>query len=376
MKIVVFGLTISSTWGNRHADTWRGLSRALAQRGHRISFYERDSSVFALHRDLGAWGSGQLWLFTSWDKIRYRARRDLEDADVAIVTSACPDAPAAIDLVMSSPVPMRIFHDLDTAATLDYEESDLPVMYAAPERLDMFDLVLSSTGGRALDELQSHLRARRVAALYAAVDPDHGFQVHGRSQPPKGLSYLADQTGEDALAVKRFLIEPARRLPHRVFRVGGNTLQPATAYASNVIYERVLNAAARTAFYQSSRLLLSLAGKTEKRMGFCPPELLFHAAAGGTPVLSENWEGLNLFLEPGEEVLIAESTEDAVNATELLDGHLAQIGGRARERVLDEHTFAQRARHFEALLENTANAANESLLDDVRQQVPFEDAAR
>jgi spore maturation protein CgeB len=377
MKIVIFGLTLSSSWGNRHADFWRGFSRALAQRGHRLSFYERDLSVFANHRDLAAWENGQLWLFSTWDKIRYRARRDLADADVAIVTSGCPDAAAATALIQEASGPMPVFHDLDSAATLDFEESELPVVYTPPESLSAFDLVLSCTGGNALDELRTLLGARRVATLYPAVDPD-GKDYPAATQlsrRPSGLSVLADRNDEDEAAFERLFVEPSRRLSKRHFRIGGLALQPVREVGANVSYEQVVNARDRSAFLRNSRLLLSIAGRSNQRLGFCPSELLFQAAASGTPVLSDRWEGLNLFLEPGSEILVADNSADAVAAIELTDAELAAIAANAYQRILDEHTFPHRAIHLETLIENTMNAADEEQLLRAREAGVMEDVA-
>src|SRR4051812_37034250 len=149
MKLVVFGLAISSSWGNGHATLWRGLCRALAQRGHRVIFFERDVPYYAAHRDLYEIDRGELRLYPEWDSALPEARRELADADAAIVTSYCPDGIAATDLVLAAP-PLSVFYDLDTPVTLDRLERGQPLSYIGPRGLADFSLVLSFTGGGAL----------------------------------------------------------------------------------------------------------------------------------------------------------------------------------------------------------------------------------
>src|SRR3954468_15272105 len=172
MKIVIFGLTISSSWGNGHATLWRGLCGALSRDGHRVVFFEHDLPYYAEHRDLFSLPGDGLRIFDNWEDIAPEARRELTHADVAIVTSYCFDGTAATELILESPVTLRVFYDLDTPVTLDRLQTGRPVPYLGPRGLRDFDLVLSYTGGRALDELKTHLGARQVAPLYGSVDPE------------------------------------------------------------------------------------------------------------------------------------------------------------------------------------------------------------
>src|SRR5579884_1353524 len=172
MKLVIFGLTISSSWGNGHATLWRGLCRALAKRGHRVVFFERDVPYYAHHRDLVELPGIQLQLYGDWDEMLPLAQRELSDADVGMVTSYCPDGIAASDAVLDSAARQKVFYDLDTPVTLESMRLGKPVNYIGPRGLRDFDLVLSYTGGRVLNELKTHLGARRVAPLYGSVDPE------------------------------------------------------------------------------------------------------------------------------------------------------------------------------------------------------------
>src|SRR4051794_201048 len=140
MKIVVFGLAISSSWGNGHATLWRGLCRALAARGHVVVFFERDVPYYAAHRDMWELPDGRLHLYRDWDEIQAVAARELVDADAGIVTSFCPDAVAAEGVLLQSRVPLRAFYDLDTPVTLADVAQGKPVSYIGPHGLSRYDL--------------------------------------------------------------------------------------------------------------------------------------------------------------------------------------------------------------------------------------------
>src|SRR5690606_7680915 len=139
MKLVVFGLSISSSWGNGHATLWRALCRALHRRGHRVVFYERDAPYYRRHRDLAELAGGRLVLYPDWDAVRHDAVRELRDADAAIVTSYCPDALAAAELVHEAPG-VGAFYDLDTGVTLDRIGRGRDVEYIGPRGLRDYDV--------------------------------------------------------------------------------------------------------------------------------------------------------------------------------------------------------------------------------------------
>src|SRR5436190_250781 len=172
MKLVVFGLTISSSWGNGHATLWRGLCRGLMRRGHRVVFFERDVPYYAAHRDFYELPGGELQLYSNWQAALSAAKDHLADADVGMVTSYCPDGIAAAELVLSSGVGLRAFYDLDTPVTLGRWRAGEPLTYVGPRGFADYDLVLSYTGGCALRDLREEMRASRVAPLYGSVDPE------------------------------------------------------------------------------------------------------------------------------------------------------------------------------------------------------------
>jgi spore maturation protein CgeB len=355
MKLVIFGLTISSSWGNGHATLWRSLCKALARRGHEVVFFERDVPYYALNRDLRELPYAALCLYPSWDDALPLVRWHLADADVAMVTSYCPDGVAAADAVLESRVAVRAFYDLDTPVTLARLEDGEPVEYIGPRGLGEFDLVLSYTGGRALTELEARLGARRVAPLYGSVDPDLYRPSAPAPQYRADLSYMGTYAADRQAALERLLVEPARQLPGRRFLIGGAQYPEAFPWAGNIFFVRHLPPDEHPAFYSSSRLTLNITRAAMARMGHCPSGRLFEAAACGAPILSDAWEGLDAFFRPDSEILVAHDTDRAISALEVSDAELARIASRARQRTLDEHTAGRRAAELERAIEDAAS---------------------
>ena len=351
MKIVIFGLTVSSSWGNGHATLWRGLCRALARRGHFVSFFERDVAYYAGHRDLLELPGGQLQLYSDWQQNLPAARRQLADADAAMVTSYCPDGIAATDLVLESPAPVRVFYDLDTPVTLDRLRAGEPLSYIGPQGLSGFDLVLSFTGGSALEALHRELGARRAAPLYGSVDPDIHRPVPAVENYRADLSYLGTYAEDRQAALNALFIKPARKLPQQRFLIGGAQYPEKFPWTKNIFFVRHLPPGEHPGFYCSSRLTLNITRRAMAEMGYCPSGRLFEAAACGTPLLSDWWEGLEEFFTPGSEILVARDTAEAIAALQCSDGQLSKIARAARERTLDEHTADCRARELEAALQ-------------------------
>jgi spore maturation protein CgeB len=352
MKLVIFGLSISSSWGNGHATLWRGLVRALIRRGHAVHFFERDVPYYANQRDLTEIPGGALYLYQSWEKIAPVARAELRDADVGMVTSYCPDALPASDLLLDSPSLLRVFYDLDTGVTLRRLEEGEPVEYIGPHGFRDYDLVLSYTGGKALSELRTRLGARVALPLYGSVDPEAHYPVPPIERFRADLSYLGTYAVDRQQVLTDLFIEPARRLPERRFCLGGAMYPREFPWTENIFFVRHLPPAEHCHFYCSSRITLNVTRAAMASMGYCPSGRLFEAAACGTPILTDYWEGLDPFFKPGSEILVARSTEDAVAALEMSDAELRRIAGAARDRTLAEHTAEARAIEMEQLFES------------------------
>jgi spore maturation protein CgeB len=352
MKIVVFGLTISSSWGNGHATLWRGLCAALSRQGHRVVFFERDTEYYAANRDLFDIPGGELVVYDDWENVRPKAKTEMASADAAIVTSYCLDAIGASELMLSEGRGIKVFYDLDTPVTLARLRSGENIPYIGPRALADFDLVLSYTGGAALDILRDDLGARRVAPLYGHVDP----QVHRPVEPKEhyraDLSYLGTYSADRQQGVMTLMIEPACRSPQRRFLIAGAQYPQDFPWCPNLFFVRHLPPSEHPAFFSSSRLTLNVTRRPMAELGWCPSGRLFEAAACGTATISDLWEGLDTFFTPGREIFAAEDTEAVLAALELTDAEIRRVAEAARERTLAEHTSEHRSRELIAVLES------------------------
>jgi spore maturation protein CgeB len=349
LRFAIFGLTLSSAWANGHATPWRGLLRGLHAAGHQATFFERDVAYYAAHRDLATPDFCDLMLYESWPELRPRALTAVANADVAIVTSYCPDGLAACDLVLGHQQPLKVFYDLDTPVTVAaLEAHGLAVpngaQYLTPDLIPCFDLYLSFTGGPLLNVLETRWGARRTAPLYGSVDPDVHAPV---AQPPDeyrcALGYLGTYAADRQATLERLLVEPARARPAERFFVVGSLYPADLAWPANVQTRWHLDPQDHPAFYSANRLTLSVTRQAMLEWGYSPSGRLFEAAACGTPVLSDRFPGMADFFAADEEILVADSPADVERALDLSDAELARIGAAARDRALTHHTGAARA---------------------------------
>lgn len=352
MKLVIFGLTLSSSWGNGHATLWRGLLKAMIRRGHDVVFFERDVPYYAENRDVRQLDNGELLFYPDFSQARRIAKRHLDEADVAIVTSYCPDGIAVSELVLESRARFKVFYDLDSPVTLDRLRRGLPVDYIGSRGLRDFDLVLSYAGGTAIQEITQRLGARRVAPLYGSVDPEVHAPAAPRAEFRGALSCLGTYSGDRLAALTALFVEPARRLASERFILGGPMYPENFPWTRNTYYFPHVAPPDHAAFYCSSPLTLNVTREPMLMTGFCPSGRIFEAAACGTPVLSDFWQGVEAFFEPGKEILVARTPEEAVESILLPKAQLARIARAARERVLESHTAEKRAAELEGLLEN------------------------
>jgi spore maturation protein CgeB len=354
VKIVIFGLTMSSSWGNGHATLWRGLCKHLVRLGHDVVFFEKDVPYYAGARDLFEMPGGHLELYGNWADVRHRARLETQDADAAILTSYCPDALDVTALIFDTNA-LRVFYDLDTPVTLARLGTGETVSYIGPDGLAGFDLILSFTGGkRVFQEFRRLLGAQHVEALYGHVDPDihrpAATQPHYRAD----LSYLGTYSQDRQAALDTLFVTPAGSRPDLRFLIGGAQYPADFPWSPNVFFVRHLPPSEHAAFFASSRMTLNVTRKAMAQMGWCPSGRLFEAAACGTPLLSDGWEGIEDFFQPGDEILLADRGDDVLAAFELEDRELQRIATRARERTLAEHSSERRAQQLIGLLENAA----------------------
>jgi spore maturation protein CgeB len=355
VKIVIFGLTITSSWGNGHATLWRGLCRALIAGGHEVTFFERDAPYYAESRDLTEMNGLRLVLYQNWDE--ESVLRELSEADAAITTSYCPDGITASELLAEQDGLVRVFYDMDTPVTLANLRSGRELAYIGPRGLQDFDLVLSFTGGPVLDELRGRLGARRVRTLYGSVDPDVHRPAAARREFLGDFSYLGTFAADRQAALEELFLEPARALPDRRFVLAGAQYPVEFPWSPNVYFVRHLPPEDHAAFLCSSRLTLNVTRHAMRENGWCPSGRLFEAAACGVPIISDTWDGLDQFFEPGVEILTAKTRDDVIAALKLDDAEVSRIARAARERVLAQHTAQQRAQELLTMLEEAREDA-------------------
>jgi spore maturation protein CgeB len=353
MKLVIFGLSVSSSWGNGHAVLWRALIRSLGAQRHEVVFYERDVPYYAENRDATEIEGGRLVLYCEWDNTVSAARRQLAEADAAIVTSYCPDARAATELMLDTPL-VRVFYDLDSPVTLARLQAGERVEYIGPHALSPFDLVLSYVGGEALTALRDRLGARKVEPLYGCVDPERYLPAAAPAGSRAALSYLGTYADDRQNALQRLFLAPARQRPGERFIIGGAQYPAGFPWGANIWFERHVPPTEHPRFYAAARATLNITRGTMAQFGWCPSGRLFEAAACAAPLLSDWWPGLDDFFVPGEEVLIVGTTDDVLSALDRSDAELDRIGRAARDRTLVEHTADRRATQLTALLENAA----------------------
>lgn len=352
MKIVIFGLSITSSWGNGHATTFRALARALHAGGHQVVFFEKNVEWYASNRDLPEPDFCKLNLFTNWSDVLPLVQRELASADVAMVGSYFPDGIAAVEEMLDSKAAVRTFYDIDTPITVAALRERSSTDYIRTDQLEALDIYFSFTGGTILGELESSFGVRRAAPLYCSFDPER-YHAHPRSQRfACAMSYMGTYAPDRQPKLEEFLFGAAAVLPQAQFIVAGPQYPRGVDWPRNVRHIVHLNPRWHPHLYSSSRLTLNLTRRDMVMAGYSPSVRLFEAAACGAAIVSDNWPGLDLFLEPGREILLPANAKEIVRyLSELDDSDLRAIGLAAQRRVLAEHTNRQRAIEFEREVE-------------------------
>jgi spore maturation protein CgeB len=352
MKIVVFGLSLSSSWGNGHATTYRALLRAFAERGHQITFYEWDAPWYGgAHRDLPAPSFAELRLYASWDLVRSQALRDAREADATIVGSYVREGPIVIDDLVAAGVEPLFFYDIDTPVTVAALRNG-GAEYLRADQIPHFERYLSFTGGPLLSQvLEGELGARAANALYCSVDPAEYRRVEPDAELTADLAYMGTFAPDRQPVVERFLIEVARRLPRRRFILAGPQYPPEMQLPPNVRHIEHLPPERHAAFYSSARWQLNATRGDMVAVGWSPSVRLFEAGAIGAPVISDRWPGIDQLFAPDVEIVLPENTEAVVEVLESTsDDERLNIGEALRERILSEHTAERRAAELEGYL--------------------------
>lgn len=352
MKITIFGLSITSSWGNGHATTFRALCSALSRRGHEIVFFERNVEWYENNRDLPEPSYCTVKLYDDWQQVLPAVREQLRNSDVAVVGSYFPDGIQALDEVLASNAAVKAFYDIDTPITLSSLQHHGRADYLLKRHLPELDIYFSFTGGPTLAQLQTEFQVSLALPLYCSVDPERHHPLPASPDFACDLSYMGTYAPDRQPKIEQFLCDPARCLPERSFVVAGPQYPGTIRWPENVSRIMHLGPRYHAALYCSSRMTLNVTRRDMVMAGYSPSVRLFEAAACGATIVSDNWPGLETFFSLGAEILLPGSGDDVVRyISGYDDAELKAIGLAARERVLAAHTNESRAREFERAVE-------------------------
>lgn len=360
MKIVILGLTITSSWGNGHATTYRALVKALAARGHFIHFIEKDVEWYRNNRDLPDPDYCRVMIYESWKKSRVAIRKEAASADIIVIGSYFPDGIAAAEELAQGAVPM-IFYDIDTPVTLAALRRDGRTEYLDPAMIPAYAAYLSFTGGSVPRELERKFGSPHAVPLYCSVDAALYVRSTPRVEFRSDLGYLGTYAADRQPKLMELLDQPARSLPERNFLVAGPMYPPETTWASNVRHLTHVYPRDHPALYSSSRFTLNITRADMVAAGYSPSVRLFEASACGAAIISDCWPGIEEFFTPGEEILLASSRDEVIDYMENVSEQQARrIGEAARQRILEKHTATHRALEFEQIVDRILTETKQS----------------
>ncbi|MGI4959177.1 MAG: CgeB family protein [Janthinobacterium lividum] len=345
MRLVVVGLSLSSSWGNGHATTYRALLAAFAARGHDILFLERDMPWYAQNRDLPDPSFCRLALYDGLDGLREHAR-DIAGADAVIVGSYVPDGIEVARFVQDTAQGVTALYDIDTPVTLAaLERGDCA--YLSRAVIPGFDLLLSFTAGPTLTRLEQEFGARDAQGFYCSVDPAR-YRPTGAARR-WDLGYLGTYSDDRQPTLDRLLIEVARRMPRRRFVVAGPQYPTSIDWPGNV--ERIEHLAPQDHpdFYSACGWTLNVTRADMIRAGWSPSVRLFEAGACGCPIVSDRWDGIEDVLTPGRDVVLADDTDTVVKLLDWPAERRDRVAEAAKTRILAAHTSAHRAEQLETI---------------------------
>ncbi len=374
LNIVIFGLSITSSWGNGHATTFRGLVKALAARGHRVVFFEKDVSWYASNRDLPEPPFCRT--------ILYQGPADLAphedmiaDADLVILGSYVADAHRIANKIVQLNPSCFAFYDIDTPVTIAKMEND-DFEYLHPEMIPDFDIYLSFTGGPILDRLENEFGARMARPLYCSVDtdiyyPESGVENFIEADNPYQyiLGYLGTYSDDRQPSLQSLLIDPAKQLNKECFCVAGAQYPEDLAWPANVERVEHIPPHQHRKFYNAQRFTLNITRRNMMHAGYSPSVRLFEAGACGTPVISDNWPGIEEFFNVGGEILVAENGEDVLRHLKMDDGERRELGRRLQENILASHTSGHRAYEIELYWQELQDLEPEPERDELDDSV-------
>jgi spore maturation protein CgeB len=347
LDVVFIGLTITSTWGNGHATTYRALLKELHELGHRITFLERDVPWYRENREFTELPYCDVGLYGSLEELQASYAERVRQADFVIVGSYVPDGIAVGEWVAATARSGKGFYDIDTPVTLAALEAGR-CEYLSRELCQKYDLYLSFTGGPTLKFIESQLRSPRARALYCSVDPALYFP---EQRPQRwDLAYLGTYAADRQPALDELLRSVAILHPDRQFAVAGPQYPADIIWPDNVLRIEHLPATDHREFYNSQAFTLNLTRADMKKAGYSPSVRLFEAAACGVAIMSDDWPGLGEIFEPETEIVLVRNLHDVTSNMQMDPERRFQLGERARQRTLHFHTAAVRAHELETYL--------------------------
>ena len=358
LRLVFLGLSITSSWGNGHATTYRALVRALHSLGHEITFLERDVPWYAENRDELAPAGCTVELYSSLEDLQARFEPLLRQSDAVLVGSYVPDGAEVLEWAIATARGLTLFYDIDTPITLARLEAN-EKGYIARESIPKLDAYLSFTGGPTLELIEQQLGAPVALPLYCSVDAE--LYTAGGVAPHRDLGYLGTYSADRQPTLDRLLTEPARKFAEGRFVVAG-PCYPELPWPANVERVEHVPPGQHPQFYSSLRYTLNVTRADMVRLGYSPSVRLFEAAACGVPIISDRWEGMDQFFEPQSEILLADTTEEVLEYLRTLPETTRQaVAQGARNRVLRQHTSIHRARQLEHYLRELAGGRARAL---------------
>jgi spore maturation protein CgeB len=356
MKIAFFGSSLLSSYWNGAATYYRGILGELARRGYEIMFYEPDAFDRQAHRDIEPPDWARVVVYPATEAAALAIAAQAADAGVVVKASGVgvfDDLLLERTMAAARPGAIRIFWDVDAAATLDEMGAGGPA-HPLRRALRSLDLVLTYGGGAPVVEAYRALGACRCVPVYNALDPAVHFAVDPEERLRADLSLLANRLPDRERRIEQFFLEPAARLPDRRFLLGGNGWA-TKALPQNVRALGHVPTREHNAFNSSALAVLNVARDSMAAVGFSPATRVFEASGAAACLITDAWDGIDLFLEPGEEVLVArDGTDVAEHLCALTPERARAIGAAARRRVLAEHTYEHRGALLDALLRDQA----------------------
>ena len=345
LDIVILGLSITSSWGNGHATTFRGLVRELNRNGHRVTFLERDVPWYASQRDLPEPPYCETFLYSNLPDLQKRFSELIEQADLVIVGSYVPEGVAVGDYVIETAQGVTAFYDIDTPVTLakldnkDYE-------YLHPRLISQYQVYLSFTGGPILQHLENHFGSPMAKPFYCSFDPELYYPE--KNELKWDLGYLGTYSTDRQPPLQHLMLDAAIDFPQGKLVVAGPQYPDDIQWPPNVERIQHLPPSEHRKFYNSQRFTMNITRADMIKAGYSPSVRLFEAAACGTPIISDYWDGIETIFEPGKEILISGNAEDTLRyLRNISEDERKQIGESARKKVILNHTAAHRATELE-----------------------------